>query len=514
MNKAGYIFLTIVIFIFTSTAIILPCFASSSDSELSFDNVKPVDFTSWADVPEDYKALGEAYLDLFSDGTDSIFKNLSDIPISWLKLVNDINPVISPLDGLYFFLNGKEVKAVQVEPSGTPKGIDALKNRRIPSRTFKERLEANDAEYSPKNGTGKMSYRTDSFYQNIYSFYPNTFRNYNFARLFENYEFCAVNGDEIYLILFYKTDSDCYYSKYQFHLYFDIIENWATDRDEIESYTHNLIIEYWDNVEGSKDNAKSITFDLSDKPFCSLYLTGSNSLLRYYDTWLNYNKCSGHEYSKPSGSDLDNYTLISTNYTTTLNCGNVFSHFAKDYDTHDPTCSFGGNCDFGYIASSSPISTMYNVDTTKIPDDAIITVGGDNIYNYYITNPDTGESSTMNEYITNNYTYITNNNGGGEGSGSGCAVGGNVTVGGEIAVGGQVGVDINVSVPDININVNGNNSGGAVTLPDTDLVEYLPEAPKGFIDYLTVLFSFLPPEVLVLIIAAIAAAITCRAWGR
>ena len=79
-----------------------------------------------------------------------------------------------------------------------------------------------------------------------------------------------------------------------------------------------------------------------------------------------------------------------------------------------------------------------------------------------------------------------------------------MTVGGQIDVGGKVDVDLNVNV----------NGGGNVSLPDTDLVDNLPETPQGFIDYLKKLFDFLPVEVLGLLLAGIAAAVFCRIWGR
>lgn len=85
---------------------------------------------------------------------------------------------------------------------------------------------------------------------------------------------------------------------------------------------------------------------------------------------------------------------------------------------------------------------------------------------------------------------------------------GNGGIKGDITVSGNV--DVNISVPDININVN----GGSASLPDIDVVENLPEAPQNFIDYLKTLFDFLPGQVLALIVAAIACAVFCRVWGR
>ena len=62
----------------------------------------------------------------------------------------------------------------------------------------------------------------------------------------------------------------------------------------------------------------------------------------------------------------------------------------------------------GYYYSNTPIVISYTIDTTKIPDNYYITVGGDTIYDYNITNPSTGDTTTINNYITNNYTFITN----------------------------------------------------------------------------------------------------------
>ena len=112
---------------------------------------------------------------------------------------------------------------------------------------------------------------------------------------------------------------------------------------------------------------------------------------------------------------------------------------------------------------------------------------------------------------------------------SGSGVAGNVTVGGSIDVGGSVGVDITVSVPDININVNGNGSGAggsgsSIANPDdftsadnVDLNKYYDEAVEqstGFQKFLKDFFGFLPPELLGLILFAVAMAIVCRVFGR
>lgn len=137
------------------------------------------------------------------------------------------------------------------------------------------------------------------------------------------------------------------------------------------------------------------------------------------------------------------------------------------------TCPYN----FGFYISDKPIRMdgwAKDIDVDKISDNDIITITGDTIYDYKITNSTTGDTSTITEYMNNNYTYITNNNPGGNSGGSG-GVGGNVTVGGNVNVSGNVNVggDVNVKIDpiqfepiqfdippiDINVNVSGGGSG-------------------------------------------------------
>lgn len=61
--------------------------------------------------------------------------------------------------------------------------------------------------------------------------------------------------------------------------------------------------------------------------------------------------------------------------------------------------------------SNEPFQLFANqaqIDYDKIPDNYTITINGDTIYDYDITNPDTGDHGTVNYYITNNYTLPEN----------------------------------------------------------------------------------------------------------
>ncbi len=381
---------------------------------------------------------------------------------------------------------------------------------------LKEAVEQDNNKYYPKNYSGKVSYRTDKYYQNceLYNSYPNYF----YMPLIDgNNYFSATGTNEMYLVFFFKNGTDTYYSAYQLHLTYDVIENWYEDRDEIESYSRSIKCEYWDMVNGSQEDLSTFTFDLADYSYVRFNLNNGSLSLYVTSKFSDYINFTGFSNQNPSDRLINsaNLLLYCSDLSSSLTLKSCL-HCGKPYSIHDPDCQFGGKCDIGYVASATPISTVYNVDTTKIPDDAIITVGGDNIYNYYITNPETGDTSKFGDYITNNYTYITNNNGG-QISGSG-SVGGNVEVGGKIEVGGSVGVDVNV-------NVNGNGGGSGVTPnPDdflgdseVDLTSYYDKAVEdasGVRQFLGTFFDFLPAELLGLLCLLVAVAICCRIFGR
>lgn len=171
-------------------------------------------------------------------------------------------------------------------------------------------------------------------------------------------------------------------------------------------------------------------------------------------------------------------------------------------------CTESNTCDFGFLVSAEEFSTTYKFDTTRLPSNSTVTISGDSVYDYSITDNSTGETSTIYNYVTNNYSYPEtsggNTSGGGNGGGT---VGGNITVGGQVDVGGKV---------DINVNVNGN--GDNYSMPDTsgmnDYLESALDDSSGFRKFLKVFFDFLPPPILVLLGTALTCAIIARLCGR
>lgn len=136
--------------------------------------------------------------------------------------------------------------------------------------------------------------------------------------------------------------------------------------------------------------------------------------------------------------------------------------------------------DWGYIMSETPFELFANqtsIDYSRIPNNYTITINGDTIYDYSITNPDTGDSTTIKKYIDDDYDFpdvpdLPDVPDPGDDSGTG----GKVEVSGKIDVSGKVDVDVNV-------NVNSGSNSPDIPLPT---LEGLDEGEQGIgdlIDY-------------------------------
>lgn len=505
---------------FASVAV--PAFADFFD--FSPSDIVDTQFSNWEQLPDDYKALGNAYIKfLKSDSLNSIFKNASDIPISWFKVMKDGTPVLSPVGNIFYLLDSAGELLFKDNTSGNSSAPRRAMNGDIVigSNTFKDYVNNTANAYFPKDFAGKVSYRNDLVWHNKND--SNTSSVYNTMEFYTTGSgFSAVGGgDEIYLVLFAKFGTDTFYHKWQWHFWVTKEDVWYTDRDEIQYTNYTFHAEYWDNIDGSSDNPVSWTSkDVNITSKCDYYrlcpyrysnrfnTPGVYSYNSYVD-YLNYSNVG-----MPTYTTFD-YTAFDSDLLTSIDLsGSARTHCSGALSTHDESCTYNGDCDFGYVASLTPIITTYKIDTSKIPDNYYVNVSGDTIYNYNITNPETGQKSTINEYITNNYTYITNPDDNNSGSGNG-GVGGNVIVGGQIDVGGKVDVDVNVN---INGGGNGNpndyiNPGDINTSLD-DYISYIPEVSKGFIDYLKDFFGWLPPPVFGILMLGLIVSVFCRLNGR
>lgn len=234
-------------------------------------------------------------------------------------------------------------------------------------------------------------------------------------------------------------------------------------------------------------------------------------------------------------SYLQGNLALNTSYATVVNAPAAKTTYAVSGKLSDLVKNNFGNMlrattftpqtntadDWGYIMSETPFELFKDqtsIDFSRIPNNYTITINGDTIYDYSITNPDTGDSTTIKKYIDDDYDFpqvpdVPDVPDPGDDSGTG----GKVEVSGKIDVSGKVGVDVNVNV---NSGSSSNPDPGDYIDPgtvDTNLDHYLeqvPELSKGFIDYLKDFFAWLPDEIYGLIILGLVVMIFCRLAGR
>lgn len=480
--------------------------------------------SSWEDLGEDAVALKDAYLRYLNGwGNGSlcdIIGGAVDVPISWYKTLSDGVKAISPVDDWAYYLTEEDQTSGGGGHIRTGDSSSHASDRPssevspvLPAETLKQAASYWADYYKPMPTTTQYtwSYQTvDGTKVDNHGQMPYTFKPYPPIYKYTSGNWGGKDWDSVYLLLFYKDDdvSDIYYGKYYYHFY-------STRVDDV-AY---LNIDEYTLLGNSLYYSSSIEWK-SSYPYIALsgfnYLYYYKNLSDFYSD--NLSNCSyaspGLSYDMLSGS-LNSLVSVS------LKSLNNSSTFTPNTDKND---------DWGFYLSSEPfetISDQTSIDFDQIPDNYTITINGDTIYDYSITNPDTGDTSSINEYVTNNYTYITNNNGGDSGSGSGSSgsVSGNVDVSGSVVVGGQLDIkadpiDINVNTQPIDINVNvssGGNSGGSYTGEAVDISGYLdnlPEQSETMNDYFSVFFSFVPPEFLALLISGISIAILMRVLGR
>ena len=476
----------------------------------------------WEHVPDDLSELIKAYQAYCrSEGLSDYFSNISNIPKSWAKFSVDLGFAISPVPNVFYYL-GEDGSLWRDDTEASHPGGSSTHGKHragsgdlvLPSQTLKDIIDT-DTSYSPKTTSNKISYRSEAYFltgDNLLSSRSPALTLYDITR-----GGFLTGKSVIYMLPFYTDGTNSYYNRYQ--LRFSLV---TSGKNEHGNTLITLTLDCFDLF--SNDINTSIqTVELGQFDSTSLYihltaLEGDFLRFWFYSSILNYmNRSAGNGFSGPRLENSEFYYLSSNlqSYVDVYR-GNLASSFCKNYTTHNSNSIYGDSDDIGYFYSSNFISVAHNVDTSRIPDDQNITINGNVIYDWSITNPETGETTTINNFIENNYYY---GDGNGSGSGSGGSVGCDVNVGGNVSVDGNINVGGEVDI-NVNVNVNGGYNGGSggsdgsFDYPDTDLIDNLPEAPQGFLAYLTVLFDFLPPSVLALIVGGIAAAIFCRIWGR
>ena len=393
-------------------------------------------YSNFTDLPEDFKNLGEAYVNTFkSIGSSDFFDSVADIPMSWYHILDDTTPVLSVGGAVFYYLDSNgNLKYTKKGSSGSSNSIennativDSRDKLAIDGSVLKRYVDDNKDNYAPTGRVNKISFKSDPIFANSNFDY---FR-YNGLTFLYDGNFFKVSGlDEVYCALFYFDGNNYYYSQYGFHFYLD---NWADSSGEFgtslfyDSYNFFELADVINDIQVFEDISayrylKFYNFVSTDGTYGNINNTYSINGFSNLDTYLK-NRASGSkpdiwynaEFSRFFVSSLDCYSLSEYLLVKNFKTFTYMSSYSVGYDLSVNAVP----CDWGFVYSDTKFTMdgfVADIDPTKIPDNYYITVGGDTIYDYNITNPVTGDTTTINNYITNNYTFITNQ---GDGTGGG-----------------------------------------------------------------------------------------------
>lgn len=394
----------------------------------------------------------------------------------------------------------------------------------ISGETFAKIIARLNEQYGVKDAKSYISIQTEKRYSS------DTTRGYGELSFFAEGEFFnQAEWLECYMIPFYFDGSQYWYGLMERHFTQELVTSDDGNHvymdcevfslvDDTVSYTSRLYNASLGNIDLATyryiDIFSHYTNDVSKTIYFGLFNSASSyvSCTRNNMCTVKFDDCdfSGvlsltNLYSEAclSSSTYDEYTQIS----------DVFKNAYSD------SANYVDGIDFGFLVSNEPMDLCLNwtgIDPEKIDPELTVTMDGDTIYDYSVTTIN-GDTTTVNEYVTNNYTIIIDGGGSSDGDGGSTSgdvnVGGNVNVSGDIDVGGQV---------DININVNDNRGEGmtvdAYEYQDAnveEVLEQLPEMGDGFTGLMSrVLGEWMPPQLFTLLLGGVGLAIVCRIAGR
>lgn len=509
-------------------------------------------YTTWDDVSDDCVTLAQAYVDWFNacfeSGynltlSDDFFESAVDVPVSWFGLIGDI-VCLSPLAGYYYYIDDDVLICDNDGSSpghagggGRKRGAASGTDPVITSEMLKSYVSDWKSNYIPQANKTQVVYSyqdctgTKGNSENYWSFkpYPDVYGGANGT-------WGNQKWTDFYAMV-YVSDGDVgdYYSDYYVHVYAD-----SSDSGVI------LHLDSYSLIDNTLYQNCTISWDIATYPYVSLRWTINSYYMLYgyksaascySDSGSGFNSSLGSYYFR--SSDLNNAThYLFKNLLTS-------STFTPDTNSAD---------DWGYITSNEPFYLYANqtsIDYDKIPDDYIITISGDSIYDYSITDSNNGDTTTIGTYIENQYVIPSSgdaddnsSDSSGTGSTSGnVLVGGSVSVGGDVNVSGTVSGDVKISADpikieadpikveadpiDINVNVDvtsssagggsSGTSGGVVfdqDLSADNYYDWMIEQTSGFSCFMEKFFTWLPNPILIMLCSSFAFCIMARFIGR
>lgn len=372
-------------------------------------------WTDWASAPAAAQQLAQAYYEAWKTNDDKsvadYFSDWTDIPISWLKASTAFSSgyILNPVDDIIYYLDESNLlyKDVSRSGGGGRSRVGSSSDIVLDGETFADICKRLADTYAPQGLLQKVSWRSDARYSGVAnSTVLLSFRN-------DGELFGYTNG--VHALPFFYDGEKYYYGRYQFKYY--TVSTW----NEAETSVTDIGL-YMDMTDNILEDAVATEFRVSEYnlieyPYIDLpcRLFNNNFQPVFYATYANYiaksNKKAVNIFpltaDGTSITDISNYicndgstTLTSTNWGNNLPYSTTLFPSYKLLDTN--------TADFGYILSDKPIDMSgYVPDDLADHIDPTYTVkfDGDNIYEYTIIN-EAGDSTTVNEYITNNYTII------------------------------------------------------------------------------------------------------------
>ena len=366
---------------------------------------------SWEDVGEDAIKLRDAYAKILAEAGDGDFigaavKSGVDLPIAWLTTLKDGALAISPVDDLYYyFSDGKLVYDDNREHrsgggGGRRHGEATEIQPEVPASFVKQVKDYWSDYYKPHENAQQFIFS----YQSRGSTYPSPYALGSCCPVYMNTNgnWGGKNWDSFYFMLFYTDDSvGTYYSSQYFHVY--------TKREDGDVW---LYVDSYNLSNGLFKETFSMNWeDIQTAPFLGVGINrGSiHNVFPFYCFASYADYLSLQSKSEVWYCQFDNMIDTKFNKSDVL-LSNMLKSVSFTPDTNK-------NDDWGFLCSSEPFELFANqsgIDYDKLPDNYTITIQGDNIYNYPITDPSNGNSTTINNYITNNY-IMGDDSGGGSG---------------------------------------------------------------------------------------------------
>lgn len=379
---------------FFGTAYSISIIASAADTVKTWND--------WDEVGEDAIALKDAYVKYLREVGEGDFIGALgkgvDVPIKWLKLLSDGRLVLSPCDDVIYFLNDGVLQSTRKQGKEADTGLASRLKPVIDGNTGKQLNNYYSDRFMPHANKDQsvFSYQSTSSTSASPYILSSPLSLYN-------------RKNDIYFIIFFQDDnvsSSPFYSKYYCHMHASTLASGGSC----------MAVDYYSISDDSHHYSSTIPWDPSTTPYFALNFDCSASSMEFL-RWFRYRDYDSYKSNQYDGWGLvprGGYTwyFVASDYSTS-------SAYITDYVRRSSfTPNTNKKDDYGFIISSSPF-TLYGNQTSieydRIPDDYVITIDGDTIYDYPITDPSTGKSTTINNYITNNYIIGGDDSGGGSG---------------------------------------------------------------------------------------------------